>query len=131
MTGPFRYGHAARSFSSFRSKTPDTMVLLRLKHMIDRIVRELFSDLMSDRDSSPEVNTAPDTVNIRGHQEAESARWLFHTLVREVTRYMTLDNVRRNAMVVADEFVVQPSPGKVGLRLREDRLFRPFIHGDG
>jgi hypothetical protein len=63
--------------------------------------------------------------------EAKGARWLFLAFVREVTRYMTLDNVRRSAMVVADEFVAQPSPGKVGLRLRKDRLSRPSVHGDG
>src|SRR5215468_6689051 len=55
---------------------------------------------------------------------------LLLAFVREVTSYMTLDNARRNAMVVTDELVAQPSPGKVGLRLRKDRLFRPSVHGD-
>src|SRR5215510_5763978 len=47
-----------------------------------------------------------------------------------VTRYMTLENVGRDAMVVPDKLVGQSSTGKLGLRLREDRLFRPSVHGD-
>src|SRR5262245_57072775 len=49
----------------------------------------------------------------------------------EVTRYMTLNNVCRDAMVIPDELVGQSSAGKVRLRLRKDRLFRPSVHGDG
>jgi hypothetical protein len=48
----------------------------------------------------------------------------------EVTSYMTLNNVGRDAMVVPDELVGQPGTGKVGLRLRKDRLFRPSVHRD-
>ena len=48
----------------------------------------------------------------------------------EVTSYMTLNNVGRDAMVVPDELVGQSGTGKVGLRLRKDRLFRPSVHGD-
>ena len=49
----------------------------------------------------------------------------------EVASYMTLNHVGRNAMVVPDELVGQSGTGKVGLRLRKDRLFRPSVHGDG
>ena len=49
----------------------------------------------------------------------------------EVASYMTLNHVGRNAMVVPDELVGQSRTGKVGLRLRKDRLFRPSVHGDG
>src|SRR2546430_2575326 len=48
-----------------------------------------------------------------------------------VTRYMTLNDVGRDTMVVPDELVAQSGTGKVGLRLRKDRLFRPSVHGDG
>src|SRR6266850_4944740 len=49
----------------------------------------------------------------------------------EVTSYMTLKNVGRDAMVVPDELVGQSGTGKVGLRLRKDRLFWPSVDGDG
>ena len=49
----------------------------------------------------------------------------------EVTSYMALNKVGRHAMVVPDELVGQSGTGKVGLRLRKDRLFRPSVHGDG
>src|SRR2546430_1903992 len=44
--------------------------------------------------------------------------------------YRTLNNVGRDAMVVPDELVGQAGTGKVGLRLRKDRLFWPSVHGD-
>jgi hypothetical protein len=47
-----------------------------------------------------------------------------------VTRYMTLKNLGRDAMVVPDELVGQSGTGELGLRLRKDRLFRPSVHGD-
>src|SRR5262250_292314 len=49
----------------------------------------------------------------------------------EVTSYMALNNMCRDAMVVPDELVGQSGAGKVSLRLRKDRLFRPSVHGDG
>src|SRR5881628_1787665 len=48
-----------------------------------------------------------------------------------VTRYMTLKNVGRDATIVPDELVGQSGTGKLGLRLRKDRLFRSPVHGDG
>src|SRR5215475_11239511 len=48
----------------------------------------------------------------------------------EVTSDMTLNNMCRDAMVVPDEFVGQSGAGKVSLRLRKDRLFRPSVHRD-
>src|SRR5206468_5889752 len=56
---------------------------------------------------------------------------LLLAFVLVVTRYMTLDNVGRDAMVVPDELVAQSGAGKLGLRLRNDRLFRPSVHGNG
>src|SRR2546427_7126555 len=47
-----------------------------------------------------------------------------------VTRYMTLENVGRDATVVPDKLVAQSGTGKLGLRLRSDRLLRPSVHGD-
>src|SRR5213594_3898894 len=44
---------------------------------------------------------------------------------------MTLDNVGRDAMVVPGELVAQSGAGKLGLRLRNDSLFRPSVHGNG
>src|SRR6058998_948226 len=53
---------------------------------------------------------------------------LFLTFELEVTSYMTLENVGRDALVVADELVTQSGAGKAGLRLRKDRLFRPSVY---
>src|ERR1700680_2846759 len=47
-----------------------------------------------------------------------------------VTRDMTLNKVGRDALAVPEELVRQSGAGKVGLRLRNDRLFRPSVHGD-
>src|SRR5439155_22827741 len=56
---------------------------------------------------------------------------LLLAFVLVVTRYMTLNNVGRDALVVPDELVAQSGAGKLGLRLRNDRLFPPSVHGNG
>src|SRR5262249_4914327 len=66
-----------------------------------------------------------------GFDRADIDDFLFLAFVLEVTSYMTFQNVSRDAMVVPDELVGQSCTGKVGLRLRKDRLFRPSVHGDG
>src|ERR1700674_289819 len=47
-----------------------------------------------------------------------------------VTRYMTLKNGGRGALVTRHELVRQSGARKVGFRLRNDRLLRPSVQGD-
>jgi hypothetical protein len=55
---------------------------------------------------------------------------LLLALVLEVTSHMTLNDIGRDPMVVADELIGQPGAGKAGFRLRGDRLLRPSVQGD-
>src|SRR5215470_729419 len=55
---------------------------------------------------------------------------LFLAFVLEVTSDVTFKNVCWDALVVPDELVDQSGTGKVGLRLRKDRLPRPSVDGD-
>ena len=65
-----------------------------------------------------------------GHHSQRSFLMSVLAFELEVTSYMTLNHVGGDAMVVPDELVGQSGTGKVGLRLRKDRLFRPSVHGD-
>jgi hypothetical protein len=81
-----------------------------------------------DSDGEPRGNGC--VTFTRGHHSQRSFLMLVLAFEPEVTSYMTLNSVCRDATVVPDELVGQSGAGKVSLRLRIGCFGPPFPETD-